>query len=206
MALTVLGIDTATHACSVALLQGSDVVFEATLMRRQAHAEHLAALIQHVLFHGDVQTSDIDLVCVSKGPGSYTGLRIGVSTAKGIAFASDAALVGVPSLEATAASVKPFASPGDVLVAAFDARRDDVYTAVYSYGDDGTLAEMIPASAMTTHALADTLASMQHRSFWFIGQGASKCLKAWPEDEMNIIRSIRSPGSIGGCDSVFSRR
>jgi tRNA threonylcarbamoyladenosine biosynthesis protein TsaB len=133
-----LALETATPTCGVALLRTGDeadgsatVVAEAHLHRPRVHGARLAPLVRDVLAHAEASPAALDAVAVSEGPGSFTGLRIGVSTAKGLAWAAGAALVGVPTLEALAATLAPVAAPGDRLVAALDARRDDVYAAAF---------------------------------------------------------------------------
>ncbi|MEM6782976.1 MAG: tRNA (adenosine(37)-N6)-threonylcarbamoyltransferase complex dimerization subunit type 1 TsaB [Bacteroidota bacterium] len=124
-----LGIETATDVCSVALLEGDAVLAEASLRMPRQHAARLMPLIRDVLAHTGRSATDLDLVAVSEGPGSYTGLRIGVSTAKGLALAADARLIGVSSLEALAWQAAPFAQPGDRIAVAFPSRRGEVYAA-----------------------------------------------------------------------------
>lgn len=137
--MNVLALETSTSVCSVALSDGDRVVAHATLDRPRAHAEHLVPMIADVLHRGAVDRKDLAAVAVSSGPGSYTGLRIGVSTAKGLAAATGAGLVSVPSLLALAYRAEPFARRNDRIAAAFDARRDEVYVAVYRVTTTGTL-------------------------------------------------------------------
>ncbi|MEO1077246.1 MAG: tRNA (adenosine(37)-N6)-threonylcarbamoyltransferase complex dimerization subunit type 1 TsaB, partial [Bacteroidota bacterium] len=107
-----LGIETATDVCSVALLEDDAVLAEASLRLPRQHAARLMPLVRDVLAHTGRATTDLDLVSVSEGPGSYTGLRIGVSTAKGLCLATGAALVGVGSLDALAQTADGIAEPG----------------------------------------------------------------------------------------------
>ena len=133
----ILGIETATDVCSVALLHDDALLAEINLFRPRAHAENLAPMVQDVLRYGQADAAALRAVAVSKGPGSYTGLRIGVATAKGLAFATGAALIGVPSLEALAASAAHRASPGDWIGAAFHSRRNEIYAGLFRIGADG---------------------------------------------------------------------
>lgn len=170
---TLLALETATSVCGVALWHADAVVAEAHLHRPRMHAEHLAPLIRNVLARADHAPDDIDAVTVSMGPGSYTGLRIGVSTAKGLARAVDAAVVGVPTLEALAASALPYAPVGDVLCPLLDARRDEVYAAAYRSGDNDTLHPHSETQALTVDQLADWLGPVDG-SLWLLGDGAPK--------------------------------
>ena len=143
--MLILAIETATDRCGVALLSDRNLLVELLLTRPRSHAESLVPMIQEALSLARVSAAQIEVVAVSMGPGSYTGLRIGVSTAKGLAFASDATLVGVPSLDALALAVADHASAGDHLLTAFAARRDEVYARLFIVADGRT--STIPAAA-----------------------------------------------------------
>lgn len=173
MASTILALETATDVCSVALLQGNTVTVSLTLNRPRAHAENLVLLIQDALRYGQVTANDLDAIAVSKGPGSYTGLRIGVSTAKGLAAATDTPLIGIPSLEALAASVTPLAARDDLVIAAFHARRNEVYGAAYRVTDNGILVTHAETTARTLPEIMDWLVPPEATTFWLAGNGAS---------------------------------
>lgn len=175
MDVNLLAIETATDVCSVALLRDGNVAADAHLHRPRAHAKHLAPLIRNVAERGDLALPDLDAVAVSMGPGSYTGLRIGVSTAKGLAMGIDCTLVGVPTLEALAASVTPYAQPGDVLCALLDARRDEVYAAAYQLDEEDSLHPFAPTDALTVEALPNWLDAFEGR-LWLVGDGGLKAL------------------------------
>ena len=160
MASTLLALETATDVCSAALMRDGTLTAQASLHRPRVHAEQLAPLIRDLLARAAVDRSALDAVAVSMGPGSYTGLRIGVSTAKGLALAVDAVLIGVPTLEALAASVQPCAELGDVACALLDARRDEVYAAAYRFDDDG-LAPFAATSARAVDTLPDWLGAVE---------------------------------------------
>jgi len=170
--VTLLALETATDTCGVALLDDDRVVAETHLHRPRVHSERLTPLVETVLQEADVEGADLDAVAVSMGPGSYTGLRIGVSTAKGWALATDTVLVGVPTLAAYAAQVRPFVQPGDVIGSLFDARRDEVYAAAYRAIPDG-LDEQAPATALTVDALSEWIGPVDGR-LWLVGDGAEK--------------------------------
>lgn len=168
-----LAIETATSTCGVALMDDDHLVAEAHLHVPRIHAKRLSSLVRDVLTHVDAEASALDAVAVSMGPGSYTGLRIGVSTAKGWAMAADAALVGVPTLEALASQVAPFAQTGDVVCALLDARRDDVFAAAYRVLPDGDLDAHAGPDALSVEALPDWIGDVP-KSCWLAGDGASK--------------------------------
>ncbi|MFP4229121.1 MAG: tRNA (adenosine(37)-N6)-threonylcarbamoyltransferase complex dimerization subunit type 1 TsaB [Salinivenus sp.] len=174
--MTLLALETATDICGVALLREGTVTAQAHLHRPRIHAARLTPLIEDVLEHAGTERPALDAVAVSMGPGSYTGLRIGVSTAKGWAQATDAALVGVPTLEAHAASLRPVAAPGDVVVALLDARRDEVYAGAYRCGPEG-LAPHADTTALPVGDLPAWLGTVEGR-LWVVGDGGDKSREA----------------------------
>jgi tRNA threonylcarbamoyladenosine biosynthesis protein TsaB len=131
----ILGIETATDVCAAAVDVDGTVVCSVSLDRPRRHAERLVPMIGAALRAVGLRADDLQAVAVSAGPGSYTGLRIGVSTAKGICVATSARLLPVPSLEALALAAG--AEPGRVVVAAFLARRAEVYAASFLIGPEG---------------------------------------------------------------------
>jgi len=171
--MNILALETATDTCSAALWHEGRVVAEAHLHRPRIHAQRLTPLVQDLLAHSGPEADALDAVAVSEGPGSYTGLRIGVSTAKGWALSADAALVGVPTLEAWAAQVAPWAAAGDSVCALIDARRDEVYAAAYRIGENGALDEHADVTALTVDALPNWLGAVGG-TLWLVGDGAPK--------------------------------
>ncbi len=175
--MLLLAIETATDVCSVALMQGDRVTVELALRRPRAHAETLAPMIQEALRYGEVAPRDLDAVAVSSGPGSYTGLRIGVSTAKGLALAADARLVAVPSLEALAASVAPLAAPGEAICALFNARRHEVYAVVFLVGEkNNKLERLTETTALAVDDLPTWLEVPTGTRLWLVGEGVPRAL------------------------------
>ena len=134
----ILSIETATFVCSVALHQDGRLVGNLELFQENVHGQKLMPLIAGLLSQAGVKVCELDAVAVSRGPGSYTGLRIGISTAKGLAFAQDIPIIGVDTLDALALRVKPFATPADFVIPMIDARRMEVYCKVL----DGEMAEL----------------------------------------------------------------
>lgn len=130
--MKVLGIETATAVCSAAFVVDGSVSAEETIEEKNVHAEMLMRLIDSVLRRSAVSPQLIDAIAVSIGPGSFTGLRIGLSVAKGLCFALEKPLVAVPTLDALARR----AAEADLvktpyLLAALDARRNEVYCALF---------------------------------------------------------------------------
>ena len=174
--MTILALETATDVCGAALLDDAAVVAEAHLRRPRVHSARLTPLVEDVLAHAERAPDALDAVAVSMGPGSYTGLRIGVSTAKGWARATEAALIGVPTLEAYAAQLRPVTRPGDVACALLDARRDEVYAGAVRRVDDG-MEPHVETTALAVDALPDWLGPVEGR-LWALGDGAEKSRSA----------------------------
>ena len=189
MSSTLLALETATDVCSVALMQGDRVTVSLALTRLRAHAETLAPLIQEALRYGGIAPRDLDGVAVSSGPGSYTGLRIGVSTAKGLALAADAPLVAVPSLEALAASVAPLAAPGEAVCALFNARRHEVYAAVFLVAEKNILEARAETAALRVDDVSGWLPEIKGR-LWLVGEGAPRVVSALEDHLTGDVRLL----------------
>ncbi|WP_022835719.1 tRNA (adenosine(37)-N6)-threonylcarbamoyltransferase complex dimerization subunit type 1 TsaB [Salisaeta longa] len=173
--MTILALETATATCGVALWHEGRVQAEAHVHQPRVHAQRLTPLVEAVLEQAGCARRAVDVVAVSEGPGSYTGLRIGVSTALGWAEALDVPVLGVSTLEALAASATPYVPPGARLVGALDARRDDVYAAAYAW--DGTaLTLQREPTACAAAAVAEWIDEASPT--WMIGPGAAKCAAA----------------------------
>lgn len=190
---TILAIETATETCGAALWREGRVVVQTILHRPRVHARRLTPVIEDLLGHADAEASEVETVAVSMGPGSYTGLRIGVSTAKGWALAMGADLVGVPTLEALAAQAVPAAQPGDVALALLDARRDEVYAAAYRVVD-GDLEGQADPAALAVGRLPDWLGAVPGR-LWLLGSGAAKSREA--------LAAVRVPQTVLPEDVAF---
>ncbi|HRZ41609.1 MAG TPA: tRNA (adenosine(37)-N6)-threonylcarbamoyltransferase complex dimerization subunit type 1 TsaB [Bacteroidales bacterium] len=131
--MTLLAIESSTKVCSVVLADETRIIASREVVNGNQHAALLTKFMEEVLQEGAVSGKEIDAVAVSKGPGSYTGLRIGASAAKGICFACNIPLVAVSSLFAMARKAGYLCSPGDIVVPMIDARRMEVYREVYDH-------------------------------------------------------------------------
>ncbi|MGA9117411.1 MAG: tRNA (adenosine(37)-N6)-threonylcarbamoyltransferase complex dimerization subunit type 1 TsaB [Bacteroidota bacterium] len=143
--MIVLGIETATAVCGTALVRDGVVLAEAALEMPRIHAERLMPLADEACRKAGIGPRELDGVAVSIGPGSFTGLRIGLSAAKGLAFATGAALVAVPTLQALVRRVR--ADEGTLILAVLDAGREDVYAQFFLRTPEGD-AETTPARAL----------------------------------------------------------
>ncbi len=131
--MNLLAVDTSTTSCSVALFKGDRLLAEAVYTEGKTHARHLLSIIHTILKGCRWDPADIGGFAVTRGPGTFTGLRIGISTIKGLAAATQAPVVGISSLAALAL---PFAVLDCPVVAMIDARRGEVYHARYRGGID----------------------------------------------------------------------
>lgn len=179
-----LCIETATSVCSVALLRDKQVVGLKESHRKNSHAEVLTPFIQELLEVNELDVGGLDVVAVSKGPGSYTGLRIGVSSAKGLCYAGEKPLLAINTLESMAAGIIQQSGkeyPENTLFCPMiDARRMEVYCAFF--GQDGTEVRETKAEIIDSYSFQDYL---EKSKVIFFGDGASKCKE-----------SISSPNAI----------
>lgn len=169
----ILCIETATERCSVAVVSSDKVLAVAENNEGNKHASHLTLLIEEALQQAGVSLQQLDAIAVSKGPGSYTGLRVGVSTAKGLCYAMNKPLIGIPTLQSLAAvglSQMQKQDVSGILMPMLDARRMEVYCAGYDTAGN----EVVPTEAkiIDETAFANEL---QNGPVYFMGNGAAKC-------------------------------
>lgn len=160
-------IETSTSLCSVALAENGAITAYRESSAPKAHASLTAVFVQEVLAERGLALSDCDAVCVSKGPGSYTGLRVGVSTAKGLCFGSGKPLLAVGTLDTLAAQADN--SQFRFIIPMIDARRMEVYAAVFE--DSRQITETAPV-IVDENSFSEYL---EQGPCLFIGDGAGKC-------------------------------
>jgi tRNA threonylcarbamoyladenosine biosynthesis protein TsaB len=174
---TLLNIETATSLCSVALVQNSMVIARRETLEEKAHASQLTIFVEEVLFETGISMKDLDAVAIGKGPGSYTGLRIGVSTAKGLCFGAGLPLIAVSTLETLfrqvlislrSAGTEPSADA--LFCPMIDARRMEVFTCLYTH--HGDLVEPASARIIDAESFKPVL---DEKQIWFFGSGMEKC-------------------------------
>ncbi|GAB3491875.1 tRNA (adenosine(37)-N6)-threonylcarbamoyltransferase complex dimerization subunit type 1 TsaB [Spirosoma knui] len=166
----ILSLDTSTTVCSVALHQDHTLLGCYELFTERTSAALLTTLIEEVVTHTGHELKQVDAIAVAKGPGSYTGLRIGVSTAKGLCFALDKPLLAVNTLAAMAEQVRAFFPPSYTLCPMIDARRMEVYCALYT--TDGQEVNATSAQIIDANSFAEWL---NQGPVVFFGDGAEKC-------------------------------
>lgn len=169
-----LQIETATTSCSVALAKDGVVLGFKQINQRNIHAEVITLFIEELLIADGLKYGDLDAIAVSSGPGSYTGLRIGVSTAKGLCFALDKPLIAVETLKAMAFGVinshQAIISADTFLCPMIDARRMEVFTAVFNA--DGVKIKPTAAEIIDADSFGSLL---ETNKILFFGDGAEKC-------------------------------
>ncbi|MEO0897959.1 MAG: tRNA (adenosine(37)-N6)-threonylcarbamoyltransferase complex dimerization subunit type 1 TsaB [Bacteroidota bacterium] len=166
----ILMMETATNVGSVGLYAGEECLGHVDIRKGRLHAKLLLPLVKDLLQKLSVSPADLAAIAVSKGPGSYTGLRVGVSTAKGLCMALDKPLMSLNSLEVLAWQVEEVARKLNAFVAPMiDARRMEVYTALYS--PSMTKVEEIHAHILDEHSFQEPLSK---EKIIFVGDGAAK--------------------------------
>lgn len=166
----ILSLETSTDVCSVALHDEKNLLAEEVLQEPQAHASRLAPLIDKVIRESGMVAKDITAVAVSMGPGSYTGLRIGTSTAKGLCFALGVPLIAVSTLELMAYQGRVVNNADALLCPMIDARRMEVYCLVAD--QDLAIIEEVSARVVDEATFAELL---EVHKVLFFGNGAQKC-------------------------------
>jgi tRNA threonylcarbamoyladenosine biosynthesis protein TsaB len=195
-------IETSTALCSTALVENGVLTSYRESSAPKAHASLTAVFIQEMLDERGLTLADCDAVCVSKGPGSYTGLRVGVSTAKGLCFGSGKPLIAVGTLDTLVAQADEEIAAGEgqayrYIIPMIDARRMEVYTAVFENGKQIT--ETAPV-IVDENSFAEYL---EQGPCLFIGDGAGKCAdvikhpnahfcQCWPKASAMLVPALEA--------------
>jgi tRNA threonylcarbamoyladenosine biosynthesis protein TsaB len=165
----ILSIDTSTKVCSVALHHNHSLVASSEILVERSHSKIIISLIEKILKASDLNYSHLSAIAVSKGPGSYTGLRIGVSSAKGLCYALDIPLIGINTLEAMAFEVNRYNLSGALVCPMIDARRMEVYCAVFD--SHNNLKQSTQAKILDESSFSDIL---EKEEMIFFGDGSLK--------------------------------
>lgn len=165
-----LGIESATPVAGVAVVYKGRVLAERMINNRKTHSGHLLPMIKAVIEEACITPGDIGGVAVSSGPGSFTGLRIGMSTAKTLAQVWRVPVVGVGTLDALA---HPLAGLANLICPVLNARKNEVYASVYD-GSGGSLTKLAGPLAVKPGELADLLSGWRDRAVTFLGDGVEE--------------------------------
>ncbi|SFE28949.1 tRNA threonylcarbamoyladenosine biosynthesis protein TsaB [Flavobacterium xueshanense] len=182
----ILNIETATKNCSVALAKDGKTIFCKEIAQEgYSHAERLHVFIEEIIKEAGITFKDLSAIAVSQGPGSYTGLRIGVSAAKGLCYALDIPLIAVDTLQALASQVT--ISSG-LIIPMIDARRMEVYSAFFS-----------PTLEKKREVLAEIIAENSfgdlQETLYFVGDCAEKCKSVLNKDNYVFLEDIKYPSA-----------
>lgn len=166
----VIGIDTSGGVCSVAAVSDSNLICEFSINHKKTHSAMLIPMLDEMLNKAELSLEDASLFAVASGPGSFTGLRIGAASAKGLSFALDRPIVGVPTLMALSFNLSHV---DGVICPIMDARRNQIYTAAYSYEKDGIDTINNPLVSPDAIAIDDLLKKLKSigERVTFLGDG-----------------------------------
>ena len=187
--MAILCLETSGTNCSVAISLGAKILSVREENTKQfSHAEKLHVYIKEVLQEANIDAHAISAIAVSKGPGSYTGLRIGVSAAKGLCFAWEKPLIALPTLEVLAKQAEKL--DVDFIIPLVDARRMEVYTAVYT----NEVVEIEATKALVVEDNSAFLSYLEKGKVAFIGDGVTKCMHLL-QHENSIFLEEKYPSS-----------
>ena len=179
----ILHIETSTKNCSVSIAKCGELISLKEINNgAYSHSEMLHPLIKEALLESKLTIKEIEAIAVGKGPGSYTGLRIGISAAKGLCFANDIPLISINSLEILAHSTT---IDKGYIIPMIDARRMEVYSAIYD--ESYALIRETKADIIDEHSFCDKL---QNHTVYFLGDGAEKCKETIVHKNAVFIKNV----------------
>lgn len=182
----ILNIETATKNCSVSIAKnGETILCKEIAEEGYSHAEKLHVFIEEVIADAGISVQDLAAVAVSQGPGSYTGLRIGVSAAKGLCFALNIPLIAVDTLQTLASQAQ--VSDGKI-IPMLDARRMEVYSEVFNANLE--VERSIQAEIITEESFAEFT-----ETIYFVGDCADKCKSALMKENFVFLEEIKYPSA-----------
>ncbi len=170
--MKVLGIDTSAVVCSVALVSDDETIASKTLSDGLTHSETLLPLVKEILEESKTMLSDLDGIAISHGPGSFTGLRIGISAVKGLAISHGIPCIGVSTIEALAMNAIDF--EGTLVCPVMDARRGEFYNGLFRI-ENGNLIRLCEDRAIPGEAIAQELTA--YENVMILGDGSDKFIQ-----------------------------
>ncbi len=199
----ILSIETATPVCSCALLQDGQVVINKESHKGQSHSTLLGVFVHDIMHHVRSNSLKLDAIAISNGPGSYTGLRIGVSEAKGLSYGLDIPMIAIPTPHIMATIIKDKVDEGTLLCPMIDARRMEVYATFF----DKSLNVIRKTSAdiVDSNSYMDLLES---NKVVFFGNGSEKCKDVLTHPNAIFIEDIHPLASAMGtlAEKAFSEK
>lgn len=196
----ILSIDASTTGCSVAVFNNFRVISTVSSRVDRTSAENLTLMIEQSLKLANIKFQDLKAVAVAKGPGSYTGLRIAVSTAKGLAFGLDLPLIGFGTLQAMCNQIA-FTASADLLCPMIDARRMEVFCGFFSAETKTPVCE-IQAVLVNEASFSDIL---NHKRVLFFGEGSEKCRAVLTQPNALFANALISPSAEASCSIVCEK-
>jgi len=182
----ILCIETATKNCSVSFSENGKLLsFKELAEDNFTHAENLHVFIEQVLQESNIQMSDIQAVAVSKGPGSYTGLRIGISAAKGLCYALNIPLIAIDTLAILSQQIK---TDNGYIIPMIDARRMEVYTTIFDH-------QWQNISETKAMVVTEDHFANYNQNLFFIGDGAPKCQEILIKNNYYFNTNIKYPSA-----------
>ncbi len=182
----ILNIETATKNCSVSVAKdGQIVAIREVAEQGYSHAEKLHLLIEEILRESGLLFQDLNAIAISRGPGSYTGLRIGVSAAKGLSYALEIPMISVDTLQVLASQVK---IESGVIIPILDARRMEVYSAIYNPQHE--ILREVKAEIIDEDSFSDL-----HGDVYFVGDAVQKCKPLLSKPNFHFIEDVIFPSS-----------
>lgn len=180
----ILAVDTSAKSVSCALAKDGRVLGSFYANTGLTHSQTLMPMIENLLRISDCTIADLDAVAVNAGPGSFTGVRIGVSAVKGLAFTHNLPCISVSTLESMAENVA--VDDNTVICCLMDARCQQVYGALFKKDDAGNPVRISPDTALTIAEMGEMVSSLQERSVLLVGDGSELCYRAWKETIPNV--------------------
>lgn len=194
--MKILAMDSSASPASVAIVEDCKILARFFINTGLTHSQTLLPMVESVLSATELTVGDIDLVAVANGPGSFTGVRIGVATAKGLCFANGTSCVGVSTLEAMAQN---FVSDDCVVFALMDARRMQVYNAVFQC-QNGEICRLTEDRAVSIESLKEDIEKNINKKIVFVGDGAELCYETIGKEYDNVVLSsenVRYQDAVG---------
>ncbi len=180
--MKILALDSSAAVCTAALCENEKLICEITVNTGNTHSETLLPVVEQILKLTDTKVDDIELFACSVGPGSFTGVRIGVSTIKGLTFGKDKSCVGVSTLDTLARNISMF---DGILCPVMDARRDHVYNALYECSGS-VITRLCPDRLISVEELDAELSSLG-KNIYLSGDGYSICEREFTKTAIEHI-------------------
>ncbi len=200
--MIILALESSAKAASVAISKDGQLLAQSYQLSGLTHSRTLLPMAEDLMKNAGLTVADIDCVAVAHGPGSFTGVRIGVSAAKGLCWGADKPAAGVSTLEAMAWNGEA-APEGSIICCAMDARRNQVYNALFTF-ENGTPHRLCKDRAISLPELSEELTAFA-RHIYFVGDGAQLCYDYFKRTMSDISiapESIRMQNAWGVCRSA----